>query len=179
MQFLSANGKTRCYLDSGINFPAALSYSTLLHPISMAATKVSCLQINGSVVKDPPANARDVGLIPGSGKCPCRRKWQPTPVFLPGESHEQRSLAGYSPWGRKELDTNEQLSAYTHTHTHINIPQGHRHINPHQNNSKPGTSLVVQWLGLHTPLPRTGLQSLVWNQDPASHMAKNIKTFFN
>ena len=36
-----------------------------------------------------------------------RRKWQPTPVFLPGESHGQRSLAGYSPWGRKELDTTE------------------------------------------------------------------------
>ena len=38
-------------------------------------------------------------------KIPWRRKWQPTPVFLPGESHEQRSLAGYSPWGRKESDT--------------------------------------------------------------------------
>ena len=36
-----------------------------------------------------------------------RRKWQPTPIFLPGESHGQRSLAGYSPWGCKELDTNE------------------------------------------------------------------------
>jgi len=35
------------------------------------------------------------------GKIPWRRKWQPTPVFLPGESHGQRSLAGYSPWGRK------------------------------------------------------------------------------
>ena len=34
-----------------------------------------------------------------------RRKWQSTPVFLPGESHEQRSLAGYSTWGRKDLDT--------------------------------------------------------------------------
>ena len=34
-----------------------------------------------------------------------RRKWQPTPVFLPGESHGQRSLEGYSPWGHKELDT--------------------------------------------------------------------------
>ena len=43
-----------------------------------------------------------------------RRKWQPTPVLLPGESHGQRSLAGYSPWGRKELDMTEQL---THTHT--------------------------------------------------------------
>ena len=34
-----------------------------------------------------------------------RRKWQPTPVFLPGESHGQRSLAGHSPWGHRELDT--------------------------------------------------------------------------
>ena len=35
-------------------------------------------------------------------KIPCRREWQPTPVFLPGESYGQRSLVGYSPWGRKE-----------------------------------------------------------------------------
>ena len=37
-------------------------------------------------------------------KIPCRREWQPTPVFLPGESLGQRSLAGYSPWGCKESD---------------------------------------------------------------------------
>ena len=43
---------------------------------------------------------------------PWRREWQPNPVFLPGESHEQRSLAGYSPWGPKELDMTEQLSRY-------------------------------------------------------------------
>ena len=36
-----------------------------------------------------------------------RRKWQPTPVFLPEKSHGQRSLVGYSPWGHKELDTTE------------------------------------------------------------------------
>ena len=46
------------------------------------------------------------------GKIPWRRKWQPAPVFLPGESHGQRSLAGCSPWGRKESDTTERL---THT----------------------------------------------------------------
>ena len=40
-------------------------------------------------------------------KIPWRRKWQPTPVFLPGESHGKRSLAGYSPWGCKESDTTE------------------------------------------------------------------------
>ena len=38
-----------------------------------------------------------------------RRKWQPNPVFLPGESHGRRSLVGYSPWGRKESDTTERL----------------------------------------------------------------------
>ena len=37
-----------------------------------------------------------------------RRKWQPTTVFLPGESHEQRSLADYNPWARKESDTTEK-----------------------------------------------------------------------
>ena len=42
-------------------------------------------------------------------KIPWRRKWHPTPVFLPGESHGQRSLAGCSLWGRKESDTTERL----------------------------------------------------------------------
>ena len=41
------------------------------------------------------------------GKIPWRRVWQPTPVFLLGESHGQRSLVGYSPWGRKESDKNK------------------------------------------------------------------------
>ena len=41
---------------------------------------------------------------------PWRRKRQPTPVFLPGKSHGQRSLAGYSPWDLKESDTTEQLT---------------------------------------------------------------------
>ena len=41
-----------------------------------------------------------------------RRKWQPAPVFLPGESHGQRSLVGCSPWGRRESDTTEWVSTY-------------------------------------------------------------------
>ena len=44
---------------------------------------------------------------PWLGKIPWRRAWQPTPVFLPGQSHGQRSLAGYSPRGHKESDTTE------------------------------------------------------------------------
>ena len=48
---------------------------------------------------------------------PQGREWLPTPVFLTGISHGQRSLVGYSPWGLKELDTTEQHT-HTHTHTH-------------------------------------------------------------
>ena len=66
-------------------------------------------------VKNLPANAgniRDMGLTPWVRKIPWRRAQQPTPVFFPEESHGQRSLAGYSPWGRKETDMTEGL---THT----------------------------------------------------------------
>ena len=62
------------------------------------------------MVKDLPASAGDagvVGSIPGLGKIPWRRKWQLTPIFLPGESHGQRTLAGCRPWGHKELDMTE------------------------------------------------------------------------
>ena len=45
---------------------------------------------------------------------PRGRKWQPTPVFLPGKFHEQKSLVGYSPWGHKESDTREQQGAHAH-----------------------------------------------------------------
>ena len=44
---------------------------------------------------------------PRVGKIPWKRAWQPAPVFLPGESREQRSLVGYSPWHHKELDTTD------------------------------------------------------------------------
>ena len=49
------------------------------------------------------------GFDPWVGKIPWRRKWQPTPVFSPRESHGQRRLVGYSPWDCKELDTTEWL----------------------------------------------------------------------
>ena len=55
--------------------------------------------------KESACNAGDPGSIPGSGRFPWRGKWQPTPVFSLGKSHGQRSLAGYSPGGRKESDT--------------------------------------------------------------------------
>ena len=54
-------------------------------------------------------NLQDAGWIPGLWRCPGEGKLQPTPVFLPEKSHGLRILAGYSPWGRKESDTTEQL----------------------------------------------------------------------
>ena len=70
------------------------------------------------VVKNPPANAghisgknTGVGCHLPPGRVLWRRTWQPTPVFLPGQFHGQRSLVGYRPWGCKESDVTE------HTHT--------------------------------------------------------------
>ena len=59
----------------------------------------------GSVVKKLHANVGDASSIPGSGRFPWRKAWQPALVFLTGESHGQRSLAGCSLWGHKESDT--------------------------------------------------------------------------
>ena len=63
----------------------------------------------GSEVKASAWNEGDPGLTPWVGKIPWRRKWQPTPVLLPGESHGGRSLVGCSPWGHKQWDTTERL----------------------------------------------------------------------
>ena len=57
---------------------------------------------------------QEMWVDPWSRKIPWRRKRQPTPVFLPEKSHGQRSLAGYSPWGHRELDTTERLNNNTH-----------------------------------------------------------------
>ena len=61
----------------------------------------------GSDDKESACNVGGLGLIPGFGKIPWRRAWQPTPGFLPGEFHGWRSLAGYSPCSHKESDTTE------------------------------------------------------------------------
>ena len=58
---------------------------------------------SGSFGKEYACNVGNPGSIPGFGKIPRRRKWQPTPVFLLQESRGHRSLEGYSSWGRKEL----------------------------------------------------------------------------
>ena len=77
------------------------------------------------MVKNLPANVRDMGAIPEVRKIPWRRKQQPTPVFLSGDSHGQKSLVGYSPQGCKESDTTEATD-----HAHISSfqnPQFYTH----------------------------------------------------
>ena len=72
-------------------------------------TTVKVTLNSGSKGKESACNAGDLGLILG-WEIFWRREWQPTPVFLPGESHGQRSLADYSSWGCKESDTTEELT---------------------------------------------------------------------
>ena len=71
--------------------------------VSLVAQRIKCL----------PAIRRP-GFDPWVGKIPWRRKWQPTLVFSPGESHGQRSLVGYSPQGHKVSDTTERLHFHFH-----------------------------------------------------------------
>ena len=90
-------------MDSVYNSSPKSSFSSITVPVLCSPDLPRWL--NG---KESTYNARDtgdVGLIPEVRKIPWRRKWQPTPVFLPGKSHGQRTLVGYSPRGHKELDT--------------------------------------------------------------------------
>ena len=101
----------------------ALCYILLL-PLSDASWRFSVsLYIDQGLPmwrshNEPTCQCRRHGFDPWVGKIPWRRKWQPTPIFLPGRSHRLRSLAGYSLWGRKESDT----TAYTCTHAYLDHP---------------------------------------------------------
>ena len=66
--------------------------------------------LGGSVVKNPSANAGDLGSIPGSGRSPGEGTGNPFQYSCFGGSHGQRNVVGYSPWGPKESDTTEQLT---------------------------------------------------------------------
>ena len=102
-------------------------------------------------VKNLPANAGDMGLIPGSGKIPWRREWQPTPVFLLGKFHGQRRLAGYSPWDHKERGMTERLNHKRQTLKTRSSPRPCSHRRGswgHSVHSGPGSS--SSWGGNHT-----------------------------
>ena len=69
--------------------------------------------------KESACQCRRCRFDPWIRKIPWKSKWQPTPVFLPGKSYGQRSLAGYSSWSCKDSDTTEQLSRTEHPHQSI------------------------------------------------------------
>ena len=75
-------------------------------------------QLPGSVSdKETVCQCRSRRFDPWVRQIPWRRRWQPTPVFLPGKCRGQRSLVAYSPWGLQEPDTTEHASATTGTDT--------------------------------------------------------------
>ena len=84
----------------------------------------------GSRCKQSSCLRRRCRFDPWGEKIPWRRKRKPVPVFLPGKSHGQKSLAGYSPWGCKILDVTEQLS------THAYVIDVSLSIHPSMNNMK-------------------------------------------
>ena len=97
------------------------TFSTRLWAVSTVEPFVKCALFPGEASgKEPTWQCRRhkrCKFDPWVGKIPWRRAWQPTLLFLPGESQGQRSLAGYSPWGCKESDTTE---ATEHTHMQTN-----------------------------------------------------------
>ena len=99
------------------------------------------------MVKNVPARARDtgdMGSIAGPGRLPWRRKQKPTPVFLPGKSHGQRSLLGYGPGGHRR----GHGLATEHTQKILKFQQGkHEHI-PISERKK--QVLQASWIILHT-----------------------------
>ena len=102
---------------------------------------------------------------PWGGKTHWRRKWQPTPVFFPGESHGQRSLMGYSSWGCR-VGLNWRDLAQHHyfwdwQQLHVLFPPLYPKLFSSNLKTILGTSLVVQWLRLCLPMQGVQVQSLV------------------
>ena len=92
-----------------------LSYVTAYLCIYVFGALYICngISLVAQMVKSLPA-MQEIRFDPWVRKIPWRRKWQPTPVFMPRELHGQRNLVGYSPWDCKELDMVEQLTHFTH-----------------------------------------------------------------
>ena len=92
------------FLKNCVSYPFYIPLLKNPRPVAMWTSQVAL------VVKNPPANAGRLKrhqFDPWMGKIPWRKEWQPTLVFLHGESHGERSLAVCSPWGHTESDTTE------------------------------------------------------------------------
>ena len=89
----------------------------------------------GSDGKESACSVEDWGSIPWVGKILWRREWQLTPVFLPGESQGQRSLAGYSPRGCRELEVTNITQQHLRTVTLRQFQVGERDNNNYRQGS--------------------------------------------
>ena len=107
-------------LFPGLKYPASSRHwpSASLHafqiPLHPRASRAS-QWLSGKESACQSRRSKRHGFNSWVRKIPWSRKWEATPVFLPGESHGQKSLVGYTPWCRKELDKTEWLSMHTHT----------------------------------------------------------------
>ena len=93
------------------NMGSILVGELVFHKLHSSAKKKNYIGFPGGTSgEEPPWQCRrckKCGFNPWVRKIPWRRAWQPSLVFLPGESHERRSLMGYSPWGHKEMNMTE------------------------------------------------------------------------
>ena len=126
------------------------------------------------MVKNPPA-MQEMQFDPWVGKIPWRRAWQPTPVFLPGESHGQRSLVSYSPCGCKESDTTEYLSQIGTSSWNSRVRGRHVLLSEHLVKHRPSTYPPRAWeylaylpLGHSHARPRLGCGQRVLGSPPPS-----------
>ena len=161
----------------------SLTLSAVGNPWGLWATRGACIYLiyifkrslssvwgfpGGASGKEPTCQCRRHNrqeFDPWVGKISWRRAWKPIPVFLPGESHGQRSLEGYSPWGRKELDTTE---ATEHARLLCDSKEAKIELGRMILKVKAGPSLVVRWLRLPLPLQGAQVRSLV--RETRSHM---------
>ena len=99
------------------SLPLVLNWASLLLDHCYVKLRASLVVkwTTSTVVKNPPVLQI---ISPWAKKIPCRRKWPPTPVFLPGKSHGQRSLVGYSPWGSQRVK-HDWATGQAHTHTYM------------------------------------------------------------
>ena len=103
----------------------------------------------GSVSKESTCNSGDClqckkhGFNPWVGKIPWGREWQPTPIFLPGKSQGQKSVAGYSPWGHTESDTTERLNHHIVEMIYSSFPGRINHDNLSPDDDERSASDVI------------------------------------
>ena len=99
------------------------NHKDILSHFLLSFIDLECIGLPGGASDKEPAcqcrRQKNFGFDPWVRKISWKRAWPPTPVFLPGESHGQRSLAGYSPWGRTELNTTEGLGTHQNAYSYV------------------------------------------------------------